>query len=377
MAQETTAYYAFGVPLYLGVLALEARRARARGLETLRLAESLGNISAGLGTIVIGLFLGPALLALYGFGLRHLALVSWQPGAWQPWLLAWVLADFGHYWHHRVDHRIAACWAVHGVHHQPEHMNFSVAMRHAWFSDLYSFPFYVPLVVCGVPAECFFVATTLLSFHALITHTEVFDFPSFGVLVTPRSHTLHHARNAPYLDRNFGAMLCIWDRLFGTYVGHDPARPPEYGALDGYETHDGVLSQWVLWRNLLKRLRHAKTARQWLITAFGRPTPRQAHAAERALPISAVVSPPHELSPRTRGYVLVQFALTLCFAIGVCLGRDEASLAFRLVTCGVVLIGLWAIGGLLDQRRHASRIELIRLAASVAAVLLAWRLGTP
>jgi hypothetical protein len=256
-------------------------------------------------------------------------------------------------------------------------MNFSVAMRHAWFSDLYSFPFYVPLVVCGVPAECFFVATTLLSFHALITHTEVFDFPSFGVLVTPRSHTLHHARNAPYLDRNFGAMLCVWDRLFGTHVHHDAARPPEYGALEGYETHDGVLSQWVLWRSLITRLRGATTARQWLAIAFGRPASRSAARTPEAVDPPVIHVRQNDLSRQTRWYVLAQFALTLCFAIAVCIGRDQASLAFRAVTCGVVLVGLWAIGGLLDRRRHASSIEMIRLGASVGAVLLVWRLKTP
>jgi hypothetical protein len=254
-------------------------------------------------------------------------------------------------------------------------MNFSVAMRHAWFSDLYSFPFYVPLVLCGVPAECFFAATTLLSFHALITHTEVFDFPSFGVLVTPRSHTLHHARNEPYLDRNFGAMFCVWDRLFGTHVSHDPARPPVYGALDGYETHDGVRSQWVLWQNLFERLRQARTPRQWLATAIGRPTPLVSET-HGATPTPSAI-PPNALSRREHWYVLAQFGLTLSFAISVCIGRAHASLPFRIVTCGVVLLGLWAIGGLLDQRRYASRIEMIRLAASAVAVALVWWLKAP
>jgi alkylglycerol monooxygenase len=168
MAQETTAIYAFGVPLYLGLIALEARVAHKRGRPTAELPESLGNLSAGLGTVVLGLFLGPVLIGLYSFGLAHLAQVRWPSGAWQPWILALILADFGHYWHHRFDHRVAACWAVHGVHHQPQQLNFTVAIRHAWFSDLYSFPFYVPVVVVGVPPEIFFVATTLLSFHALI-----------------------------------------------------------------------------------------------------------------------------------------------------------------------------------------------------------------
>src|SRR3954467_2309779 len=184
MAQETTAIYAFGVPLYLGLIALEARAARKRGRPTPELPESIGNLSAGLGTVVLGLFLGPILIGLYLFGLSHLALVHWRPGAWPPWVLALVLADFGDYWHHRFDHRVAACWAVHGVHHQPQHLNFTVAIRHAWFSDLYSFPFYVLAPLAGVPTGHFFVATTLLSVHALIPHSVELEFPGFYLFVT-------------------------------------------------------------------------------------------------------------------------------------------------------------------------------------------------
>src|SRR5579883_1512155 len=147
---ETTGYYAFGVPLYFSLVMVEWLRARRRGRQTLSFADSVGNISAGLGAIVVGLFLGPALIALYEWGYAHLALVHWEAGSFIPWVLAVLLADFGHYMHHRLDHHVAACWAVHGVHHQPEEMNFTVAMRHAWFSDVYSWPFYALLPMAGV-----------------------------------------------------------------------------------------------------------------------------------------------------------------------------------------------------------------------------------
>jgi alkylglycerol monooxygenase len=362
LAQETTAFYAFGVPLYLGLIGLEARRARQRGVPVATLPESIGNLAAGLGTVVIGLFLGPALIALYDFGLRHLALWRWEPGAWQPWLLAWVLADFGHYWHHRMDHRVACCWAVHVVHHQPERMNYTVAMRHAWFSDLYSFPFYVPLVLAGVPPEVFFVATTLLSFHALITHTELFDFPSFGLLVTPRSHTLHHARNTPYVDRNFGAMLCIWDKLFGTAVGLDVERPPQYGTPRGYETHDGVRSQFVAWRDLLELTRGARSLRERLRIWLGRP------AGPELLARLAPVRPPAATPPRVKRYVLVQFGLTLVLSLWVCLPRDSSSWAFKLVAASALVGSLSTLGGLLDGRPRAWRLEALRLVLSVVAI---------
>src|SRR5437763_2302537 len=119
---ETTAYYAFGVPIYFLIVLVESLVARRRGHPVPSFADSFGNIGAGLGAIAVGLFLGPWLLFLYDRALETFALVRWERGSWVAWVLALLLADMGHYWHHRMDHRVAACWAVHGVHHQPVEM---------------------------------------------------------------------------------------------------------------------------------------------------------------------------------------------------------------------------------------------------------------
>lgn len=354
---ETTAYYAFGVPLYALLVVVERIRARRAGRQPLAFAPSFGNISAGLGSIVVGLFLGPALLLLYSWAEHTFAIVHWDKGSLVPWLLALVLADFGHYWHHRLDHRVAACWAVHGVHHMPEEMNFTVAMRHAWFSDLYSFPFYAPLPLFGVPASHFFVATTLLSFHALITHTCEMDFPSFGFLVTPSSHVLHHAKNPRYLDKNFGAMLGIWDRLFGTYVRVDPSEPPVWGTVRGYATHDGAKAQWVLWRDLIERARRAKSVRERLGVLFGRPG-----SGPTLEPVSA---PPASASTKTKAWVALQLSLTIVFSLWIFVWRDDHSWALKLAAAIAITATLVTLGGLLDGRPRARRTEALRLACCV------------
>jgi sterol desaturase/sphingolipid hydroxylase (fatty acid hydroxylase superfamily) len=361
MAQwETTAYYAFGVPVYLSLVGLESLAARLRGHKLPSFAESVGNVGAGYGSIVVGLFLGPALVALYDWAHAHLALVSWAAGSWVPWVLAIVLADFGHYWHHRLDHRVAACWAVHGVHHQPEAMNFTVAMRHAWFSDLYSFPFYASLPLLGVPTAHFFFATTLLSVHALITHSSEYDFPSFFIFVTPRSHIVHHAKNPRYIDKNFGAMLCIWDKLFGTHVHLDPAEPPVYGTTHGYETHDGALSQWVLIRDLVGLARRARTLGDKLRVFVSRPgwTPPGVtlEPAPPARPSAAIPA-------GTKIYVGLQFVATIAASLYVFILRDEQTTGLKLGAAIAMVITLLTLGGLLDGRPGAARREGLRVVA--------------
>lgn len=372
MAQmETTAYYAFGIPLYGAILAIEYVVARRRRMPTLSFAPSYGNITAGLGSIVVGLALGPALIALYNFAFARMAIVHWAPGSWWPWVLALILTDFAHYSHHRLDHRVAACWAIHGVHHHPEEMNFTVAMRHAWFSDLYSWPFYAPLPLLGVPVAHFFVITTVLSMHALATHTNQLSFPSLGFLVTPRSHTLHHAKNPHYLDKNFGAMFCIWDKLFGTHVEMDPNDPPEYGTVRGYVTHDGAAAQWVGWRDLFAVAHRAKNWRDKVAVFFNRPgwTPPGVEAPP-------IVAPPRSetISWRIKAWVSLHFCVTLGFSLWVFILREDHSLLLLSLSAASILWSVISLGGLLDGRKHALAFEGARNIVMVVGAIGWWRL---
>ncbi|MBL8608414.1 MAG: sterol desaturase family protein [Myxococcales bacterium] len=371
---ETTGYYALGVPFYLVMLGAEWLLARRRGLKVFRLAEAIGNVSAGVGELVVGLFWGPVVIALYDFGYDRCALVRWPEGSWIPWVIAVFGGDFGYYLYHRAGHRVAAFWAIHGVHHQAEEMNVTVAMRHPWLSDTYAVVFYAWLPLVGVPPLQFFVAISLISFYALTVHSRFFHRPSFGFLVTPRTHIVHHAKNPRYLDKNFGAMFTIWDRLFGTYVEVDPADPPRLGSLRGYETHDGVRSQWVWFRDLVVRARAAKRPLDAL-KVFVMP-PGWLPEGVTDEPITPARADA-EIPARARAYVVVQFVLTLAFAVWVIALRGARSPGEQAVFALVIVAGLLSLGGILDGRRSARAVEVGRLAASAIALGLvaAGRLG--
>src|SRR5205085_2826705 len=142
---DTSGYYALGIPAYVLLVLLELWWTKRSGLVAYRFADSFGNLSAGLGEIIIGLFIGPYLIALYDLGFEKYAFVHWPEGSWIPWVLAFLVSDFCYYCYHRAGHRVAIFWAIHGVHHQSEEFNVTVAMRHPWLSDFYSAPFYAPL----------------------------------------------------------------------------------------------------------------------------------------------------------------------------------------------------------------------------------------
>ncbi|MDI1449983.1 sterol desaturase family protein [Polyangium sp. 6x1] len=360
---ETNGYYALGVPFYLAIIALEIALSRWKGKRVYGFADTLGSFSAGLGEIVLGLFLGPVLLGLYDFAYGELALVRWPEGSIVPWILAFALGDLGYYWYHRAGHSVAALWAIHGVHHQSEHFNVSVATRHPWFSDTYAFLFYAPIPMLGVPPLHFFVAISIISFYALTVHSRVFHRPGLWFLVTPATHIVHHSKNRRYLNKNFGAMFTVWDRMFGTHVEVDPADPPVLGTPFGYQTHDGARAQWVFFRDLFAVARQAKTFGDKVRTFVRHPgwTPEGI-----VFPRQPPARPDAAIPTRTKIYAALAFAATLAFALYLLWLRDRHPFWQLAAGALVVLWGLSTIGGLLDGRDGAAKREGVRVAATAA-----------
>lgn len=337
---DATAYYAIGIPLYIVLFGVETLIGRARRLPAPSFAGSISNITAGLGAIVVGMVVGPLMVGLYDWAFHQFALVTWTGSWWIPFVVALVLGDLGNYWRHRAEHRFSVLWAVHNVHHTPAELNLSVGMRHAWLSDTYAFPFYAALPVLGIPTAQFFLAMVALTLYALFTHSRAYDFPSFGVLVTPRTHAVHHACNPRYVGKNFAAMLSIWDRMFGTYAALDPADPPVFGLGRTAPTHDAALAQWLGFAALFT-------------------TPPERGAAD-------------PLPTRARLYVTAQLALLVAFSAYVYGLHGWPALAGGLL----VILAITSIGGLLDRRRSARAFEMVRLAifvpAAVALVGVTW-----
>lgn len=355
---ETNGYYALGIPAYFLLIAIEVAISKARGVRVYRFADTIGNLGAGLGEIVLGLFLAPYLLALYDLGFAQLALIHWPKGAIAPWIIAFFAADLGYYWYHRAGHRVGVLWAIHGVHHQSEQFNVSIAMRHPWFSDVYSFPFYVLLPVLGVTALQFFVAISAISFYALSVHTQIFHRPGFFIFVTPATHIVHHCRNPRYLGKNLGAMFTLWDRLFGTHVELDPADPPQLGTPVGYQTHDGARSQWIFFRDIIANARRAANWREALKAFFSYPNWRP----KGAPPLARPAARPDEAIPRgLKHYVTAQFGLTVVFSTLILWKRSLEPLGLQVFSAAMILWSIAAVGGLLDGRRGALRWEIARL----------------
>ena len=262
------------IPLLLAITLIEFLASRARGRDSYELRDSLGNVGCGLLEQVAGLALYPVLFAVY-YALEQNAILTMPTGAVWSWIAALLLSDLAFYLFHRSAHRVNAIWATHIVHHQSSRFNYTVAMRNAAFQRLFACWFYWPLAIIGIPSTLLLGALAVSLLYQFLLHTRF--FPTLGpldwVLNTPSHHRVHHGTEPEYLDRNFGAILIVWDRLFGTFAAE--RQEPTYGVCNqSLRTSNPVWANVVYWTWLVKLCRAGRA--KWSKIWFAAP----AHTAE-------------------------------------------------------------------------------------------------
>ena len=176
------------------------------------------SLTMGLGNVAINAVWKFAVLAAYA-ALYELTPLRLDPGDWWVWVALFFADDFSYYWFHRISHESRVFWASHVVHHSSERYNLSTALRQTWVPMTY-FPFWLWLPLVGFEPWMVLLAQAWSLIYQFWIHTErvrKLPAPLEAVLNTPSHHRVHHGVNEQYLDRNYGGILIIWDRLFGTY----------------------------------------------------------------------------------------------------------------------------------------------------------------
>jgi len=221
-----------------------ARRLRPGSHETL---DSLGNVACGVLEQSFGKLVYPVLFLGYAWLEAHARLVR-LPDGWTGVAITFVLADLAFYVFHRAAHTIPIIWATHVVHHASRRMNYTVAMRNGAFQRLFAIWFYLPLAVIGVPGEVLLPVIAVQILYQFLLHTRLGgDFGVLGLLLcAPSHHRVHHGADAAYVDRNFGGVFILWDRLFGTFATE--THEPHYGVTDReMETAHPIRANLVGW----------------------------------------------------------------------------------------------------------------------------------
>src|SRR5258708_3042261 len=211
-------------------------------------------------------------------------------------ILLFIGQEFCYYWYHRASHRIRFFWATHAVHHSPNQLTLSSAYRLGLTGKLTgSAIFFAPLVWLGVRPE---IVLATLSFNLLYqfwlhnTWTPKLGWLEY-VFNTPSAHRVHHASNADYLDANFGGVLVIFDRLFGTYVAERADQPCRYGLTTPTPSHNPLFCEFEHWFSLARDVVSAGSG--WTAISYVMLPPGRRSAASAQPP--APLHPQHPAPP--------------------------------------------------------------------------------
>ena len=212
-------YYA--IPFFVLLLVVEAltyRHLQSENEVGYELKDTRTSIAMGLGNVAINAVWKLAVVTIYA-ALYELTPLRLDASDWWVWVLLFFADDLAYYWFHRVSHESRVFWASHVVHHSSQHYNLSTAVRQTWVPMTY-LPFWLPLLLLGFAPWMVLLAQSWSLIYQFGLHTErigKLPRPLEAVLNTPSHHRVHHGANEQYLDRNYGGILVIWDRLFRSF----------------------------------------------------------------------------------------------------------------------------------------------------------------
>jgi alkylglycerol monooxygenase len=365
---------ALAVPFFLLAIVIELIVDKVRGTGLFRANDAINSLSAGILSTTTGYFTKLLPLIAWGFVLQNFALID-MPLEWFDlsatgialWVTAALAWDFCYYWFHRFSHEISILWAAHAVHHQSEDYNLTTALRQTSTGFLFGWLFYLPLFLIGFPLEVILVVNAVNLIYQFWVHTQVvrrmgvLDY----ILVTPSNHRVHHAQNERYIDKNYGGMLILWDRMFGTFQDELDTDPVVFGIRKPLSNWNPIWANFQVYDYLLFDSLRTRRWRDKIGVWFGRtgwrPDDMAAKYPKARSELSRFAKFDACPAPGLRGYVLAQFAIALLFALGIVQLFTQEGLSAVVVPCLMLWAQLWTIGILNEGRDSAWLAELVRL----------------
>jgi alkylglycerol monooxygenase len=360
-------------PVFFLLIAVEFAWGWAKGRNTYRLNDAVNSIGLGMLSQISAVFTRLFRVGTYTAIYSSVALFPdkefWT--TWYGWILALVFYDFCYYWLHRAGHESAVFWAAHVVHHQSQDYNLSTALRQTSSGALLGWLFYVPMAVAGVPPLVFGVVALIDLLYQFWVHTE--HVPKLGWFdrwfCSPSNHRVHHAVNDRYLDRNYGGVLIIWDRLFGSFKEED--EKCVYGTRKPLNSWDPLWANAEVYWGLAKDSWHARNwldkLRVWIKPPGWRPADVAARFPAAEFDIARVQNFHPPMSRTVFWFGAIQFVLLLQGVAAFLWVADGLPLSQSALWLGVLAACLWSVGGVMQGRIGIAEVLFIECAALATA----------
>ena len=265
--------YAIGAPIVLAMIFVELLISSWQNKKYYKTEDTLCTAGLLAGNIIVAFSIKGLILAFhfYLYQFKIIELASILP-LWAMWVLTFVMIDFVFYIYHRMSHRVRFLWAIHLSHHSSEEMNFAVSFRQAWFGPISKIPFFMALPLLGFDPTIIAVAGVISTLWGIVGHTQIVGKLGFVELVfnTPSHHRVHHGSNEQYIDKNYGNLLIIWDRMFGTFEQEEEA--VKFGLVNNVNTFNPTKITFMAWASMIDDIKNKNNFREMLSVFIGPPS---------------------------------------------------------------------------------------------------------
>lgn len=368
----------FAIPIFFGPILIDLIVGQIRGRSNYRASDLTTNLSLSMFSTLVGVAATAFTLGAYIYLHKEHALFELKTDSALTWVIAFVVYDFIYYCTHRAHHRVALLWAAHVVHHSGEDMNFGLALRQSVLSELTMGVFFLPMAVLGIAPEVYLGITALQLIYQYSIHNTYVGH--LGVLerifVTPSQHRVHHGCNRLYLDKNYGNVLVVWDRLLGTYQPELAAHPPVYGLREGVKSWNPLTINFQFLQKLLGKAKHSRGIRDKVRTLVKPPDWLPGYVladpfrhGDEDMPSARFRKYDPKISPAAFGYVLFQFFMTFAAFVGLLWMAQDLQPVQIAALAGIIFVTALVIAGIQNGSAWFWHAELARLVAIAAAVL--------
>jgi len=366
----------FATPVFFLLIALEffwsrTRASRTAGQQPYRLNDTINSISLGIMSQLGGVLLKVLTIGIYTVVFGAVAIFP-RVEFWNSWygiVLALIFYDLCYYWTHRAGHVVALFWAAHVVHHQSQHYNLSTALRQTSSGGFFSWIFYLPMAAAGVPPMVFGTVALIDLLYQFWVHTE--QVGKLGWFdrwfCSPSNHRVHHAVNDNYIDKNYGGILIIWDRIFGSFQVENDNDPCVYGTRGALNSWDPLWANaevyWALAKDSWRTQHWGDKLRIWFKPPGWQPADLARSHPYPAFKLASVTTYDPPLGRAQQWFAVLQFGLALG-AVSIFLWHaDTMPMAEAAIWVFALSCALWALGLFMQSRLSMLEVLLLQCAA--------------
>ncbi|MDZ4844573.1 MAG: sterol desaturase family protein [Chitinophagales bacterium] len=359
----------YSIPIFFILIGIELLVDKIRKSHLYRFNDAITNLSCGIGSQVVGLFLRVFTIGAYAWLYENYSPFKGQiPVTWWSILVLFIGVDLFYYWFHRLAHEVSVLWGSHVVHHQSEEYNLTVALRQAWLQGAFSWVFYLPLAFLGFEPFVFVSIAGFQTLYQFWIHTKTIDklHPAFEyVFNTPSHHRVHHGVNPIYIDRNHGGTLIIFDRMFGTFQKEE--EEVVYGITKQTKSWNPLWVNFEYWIDLFQSAFRASKWSDKIKILMKQPGwyPDELGGVQQPRAVTPATFHKYDthIPKGLNMYVLLHFIIMLTGTTIFLFKFKDFTTEMNIGLTVLIVFSLVNLGGVFESRRWVLPMEIVRLVA--------------